>query len=161
MVSIIFFRSYSGDQTISDISGEVDGHESRFGKIGLNWLNKILKKYGVEEQIPDKKLIENDSQFTDRFLKSEIERMVESLPRLSRNTSKSFELTRSNLVSKYQSLKISEILLNLLVQAPSNRQLDPRNRNKVDDIVQDLFYYAMAIKNSQFTCPMYVRIVTI
>jgi hypothetical protein len=157
----IFFRSYSGDQTVSDISGEVDGHSSRFGKVGLNWVNKILSKYELD-LVPDKiEILSNPEIYTKSFLKSEIERICESIPNKLRVRSKSIEETQSNLISKYQSLKLSEILMNNFDQGTSPRLLVTTNRTVVDEVVQGLFYYGMAISNLQFECPMYVRIVTI
>jgi hypothetical protein len=157
----IVFRSFSGDQSSSDISGEILGSESRFGKIGLLWVNKILQTHNVKETIPTKVELLDMDRFSNDFLKSEIERMNGLISNKTRSTSKIMDLSRSNLISKYQGLKLSEILSNKLLDETSSRKTSDGTRTKVDDIVQDIFYYAMAIKNEKFTCPMYVRIVTV
>ena len=53
--------------------------------------------------------------------------------------------TRSRLISKYQALKLAQLLYH--------------HHDVADQIIQGIFYYAMAIKNDKFVCPKYVRII--
>jgi hypothetical protein len=144
----IIFRSFTGDQTVSDISGEVEGQHSRYGKIGLLWINKILQKNGVSDNnlVPTKFQIEKGSEYTDEFLLTEIDRIHRLIPSKATRNVKTVEKTRPNLVSKYQSLKLFEVM----------NSLSDIGR---DMVTQDFFYYAMAISNYQFKCPVYVRVV--
>jgi hypothetical protein len=50
----MYLRSYSGSNKVSSISGEIDGSHSKFGKIGLGWINLILSEAGIldDELIP-------------------------------------------------------------------------------------------------------------
>lgn len=167
----IFFRSFSGTQTISDISGEVDGLDNRNGKVGLIKVNEILGDCGVLEknQIPTKEIIQSDPEkYTNDFLKSEIIRMngmvadkVRALKLKGSAEDKTFEPTRANLISKYQALKLWE-MMNVFSRAKfiSDDENNPVTKRLVDEITQRLFYYAMAIENSQFRSPMYVRIIS-
>jgi len=167
----IFFRSFSGTQTISDISGEVDGLDNRNGKVGLTKVNEILGDCGVLEKnhIPTKELIQSDPEkYTNDFLKSEIIRMngkvvdkVRALKLKNSGEDKTFEPTMPNLISKYQALKLWELMMSFSkTKFISDDQNNPSTKRLVDEITQRLFYYAMAIENSQYRSPMYVRIIS-
>jgi hypothetical protein len=163
-VDTMYLRSFSGGTTISNISGEVEGQYSRYGKIGLEWINRILSECGILEDdlIPTKKKIVSDTSFTDEFLTSEINRMNGIVGNKSRTTDKKIS-GRGSLVSKYQALRFA-VLINDLRDTPiilNEEDEVKRNYTSISDkIIEDMFYYAMSINNYNFECPMYVRIVS-
>lgn len=165
----MYLRSFSGIQSISNISGEIEGLYSRYGKIGLTVINQILMECGVitDDLIPTASQIQMNRSYTDEFLKAEITRLNELIPSKSRLTQKRIT-ERASLISKYQSLRFAEILLSFSNddyffededEDEIETQVGPKQR-VVDKIVEDMFYYALAIKNYQFECPMYVRIIS-
>jgi hypothetical protein len=158
----LYLRSFSGGQTTSDISGEVEGQHSRYGKIGLNWINSIFSECGVlkTRQVPTKNQISSNVElYTDEYLLSEINRINATIPNKSRTTTKRIS-GRPSLISKYQSLKFAELITQL---SKEGIKLEPDENvyaSIADKVTEDIFYYAMSIQNYDFECPMYVRIVT-
>ena len=158
----MYLRSFSGSNKVSSITGEVDGSHSRYGKIGLTWINQILAECGIteDERIPTGRQIQKDKSLTNEVLIGEISKMNDLIPNKVSPTNKSIT-GRGSLVSKYQALKFG-----LLMQRLSDDRVmyfDENTRQKtpiVDKITQDMFDYAMAIRNYSFVCPMYVRIIT-
>lgn len=141
-------RTCGGQDYPSDISGEVIGESARHGKVGLTIINKnieaISKELGVN--IPTIETKKELSDKSDSFLTSEIERMNAIISEMGRSVGTSVSKTnRARLISKYQALKLSEILYT--------------NKRISDMLVQRIFYYAMSIRNDAFESPKYVRII--
>jgi hypothetical protein len=159
----MYLRSFAGGTTISNISGEVEGQYSRYGKIGLEWINMILSECGVlqDDQIPTKKQIISDASYTDDFLIAEISRMNSLIEHKSKSTQKRIS-GRGSLVSKYQALKFAVLMDNLRERQINleDEEDEGEYSTMADKVTEDIFYYAMSIKNYNFECPMYVRIVS-
>lgn len=158
----MYLRSFQGSDKVSNISGEVEGGYSRYGKIGLEWINTILKKNGILEDdlIPTKKQILQDASFTEEFLRAEIVRLNEKIPNKAKGTSKSIS-GMGSLISKYQSLRFGVLMNDISNDGTEDVDEDGGNdRPLADRITEDLFYYALSIKNYKFDCPMYVRIIS-
>jgi len=143
-IEVMDVRSFTGPDNSSDVSGEVMGDSARHGKVGLLRINKIIKKVNPKlDLVPTK---EELNMFTDRRLTTEINRMNVKISKLGKAVGTKGSITgRARLISKYQSLKLAELLYD--------------NLNDADTIIESALYYAMAIKNDQFTCPKYVRII--
>jgi hypothetical protein len=140
---IMDVRSFSGPDNASDISGEVIGESARHGKVGLQRINLIIRSINPELVIPTKNELDTK---TDRSLKTDINRMNREISELGQAVGTRGEISsRARLISKYQSLKLAQLLYH--------------HHDVADQIIQGIFYYAMAIKNDQFTCPKYVRII--
>ncbi len=160
----LYLRSFGGKNKNSSISGEIDGAHSKFGKIGLGWINLILNESGVsgDELIPNVTQINKDVSLTDDVLKGEIRTMNDMIPRPDkvRVTQKSIS-GRAALISKYQALRFA-VLMHRLSESGAIFTDDETGEKMlvVDKVTQDIFYYALAIKNYVFECPMYVRIVS-
>lgn len=145
LIEVMNFRSFSGPDKLSDISGEIIGSSARHGKIGLTIINKILDKKGITKIPTRLDLFSNqDSTLVKQRLIDEINQMNEDLGDEPENV---FEDTGSIsiVLSKWQSLMIIKTLI--------------LNETLRDSIMQDLFYFAMAISNDVFECPSYVRII--
>jgi hypothetical protein len=156
----LYLRSFSGGETISDVSGEVEGQHSRYGKIGLNKINDMFSESGVlkSRQVPTKSQILFDSgKYTDAYLISEINRINSSIEDKSRTTTKRIS-GRPSLISKYQSLKFAELMIELTKESISLEPGEGVYASIADKVTEDIFYYAMSIQNYNFVCPMYVRI---
>jgi hypothetical protein len=156
----LYLRSFSGGQIISDVSGEVEGQHSRYGKIGLNKINDMFSESGVlkSRQVPTKSQILFDSgKYTDAYLISEINRINSSIEDKSRTTTKRIS-GRPSLISKYQSLKFAELMIELTKESISLEPGEGVYASIADKVTEDIFYYAMSIQNYNFVCPMYVRI---
>jgi hypothetical protein len=138
------FRSFSGPDKLSDISGEIIGSSARHGKIGLTIINKILDKNSIPTIPTRLELFFEDREVVKQRLINEINEMNQHLGDTPEDT---FEDTGSisRVLSKWQSLKLLETL-------ESNPQMK-------DSIIQEMFYFAMAISNDVFECPSYVRII--
>jgi hypothetical protein len=136
-------RTFGGRDRPSDVSGEVIGKSARHGKVGLQRINIVLSEIDPDLSIPTKEEI---GYLNDDQLKRQISKMNAFIYKKgeARGTKGSIN-TRVRLISKYQSLWLSQILY--------------ENRDIADDLVQGIFYYAMAIKNDIFDCPKYVRII--
>lgn len=143
-IEVMDVRSFAGPDNPSDVSGEVMGDSARHGKVGLLRINKIIEKIN-----PDIKLVPTKEQLdrvTDRRLTTEINRMNVKISGLGKAVGTKGSITgRARLISKYQSLKLAELLYD--------------NVDDSDAIIESIFYYAMSIKNDQFVCPKYVRII--
>jgi hypothetical protein len=144
LVETMNFRSFSGPDKLSDISGEIIGSSARHGKIGLTIINKILDKNQIPTIPTRLELFLDDAEMVKQRLINEINQMNETYGDTPEDT---FEDTGSvsRVLSKWQSLKLLETL-------ELNRQL-------TDSIMQEMFYFAMAISNDIFECPYYVRII--
>ena len=140
----IFSGSYNNP---TDISGEIVGKNARHGKIGLTKINDMIRKNcGHEFLIPVKAQLD---LLGDDEIESEINTMNESLIEYGASYGKTGPLkavTRARLVSKYQSLKIGELLYIL-------------DKDILDKLIKDIYYYALCIENDQFESPKYVRII--
>lgn len=149
----IDFRTYSSD--IRNIVGEVIGKEAKFGKISLNQINRMLVDINLEKVPGYTELIGLD----DRDLRGKIielnQQMLNNstfrdLVRMSRLRSlEPKQETKRRLISKYQGLYLANILLNVY----SDRKED------IDNLVEKIFYYALAIENQEYECPKYIRII--
>jgi hypothetical protein len=140
---IMDVRSFSGPDNASDISGEVIGESARHGKVGLQRINLIIRNINPELVIPTRNELETK---TDRSLKTDINRMNREVSELGQAVGTRGEISsRARLISKYQSLKLAKLLYH--------------HHDVADQIIQGIFYYAMAIKNDKFVCPKYVRII--
>lgn len=160
----MYLRSYSGSNKVSSISGEIDGSHSKFGKIGLGWINLILSESGIQsdELIPTARQIQKDASFTNDVLIGEIKEMNKIIPLPDKIRASTKKISgRGSLVSKYQALKFATLMYRL--SESKAEYVDDENQETilmVDKITQDLFYYALAIKNYFFECPKYVRIIS-
>lgn len=141
-------RTFSGQFDISDISGEVIGHSARHGKVGLTRINKIISDSSKKNGI-DVSLIETKEQLVSKsyeFLVQEIEELNNKIKSLGHSVgTKNSIQSRVRMISKYQALRFADILYTY--------------PNLADEIIEKVFYYAMAIKNDVFECPKYVRII--
>jgi hypothetical protein len=157
----MYIRSFGGSNNYSNVSGEVEGQHSRYGKIGLEWINKILLKNGilVDDIIPTKDMILKNASYTEEFLKSEIQRMNKFIPDKQNPRQKNIEGMPS-LISKYQALKFGVLMVELSKVDEDEGRLSGETTQMLDKITQEILYYAMSIKNYNFDCPMYVRIVS-
>lgn len=141
-------RSFSGPDSISDVSGEVVGESARHGKVGLTRINHVIEKIAqINEKSLPLILTKNDLEdWSDEKLKREIIRLNRIIGKLGQSVgNKQSFYNRSRMISKYQSLCFAEILYNYPMYA--------------NDIIQSIFYYAMSISNDKFTSPKYIRIV--
>lgn len=141
-------RSFSGPDSISDVSGEVIGESARHGKVGLSRINSSIQKISeLKSKSLPIVLTKNDLEYwTDDKLKREIIRLNRLISKLGESIgNKQSVYLRSRMISKYQSLCFAEILYTY-----------PEYAN---EIIQTIFYYAMSISNDKFTSPKYIRIV--
>jgi hypothetical protein len=159
-------RSFSGDNSLSDISGELIGTKSQYGKIGLSWINRILKHNGVSTVITKNEIESNKTTYTNDKLKQDISVLNGMISDKRKETDKRIS-NRSGLISKYQSLKLAEVFRSIIGVKMSDHSTEwvvenPKHGNLllVDKIVTEIFYYALSIENLQFECPMYIRVVT-
>ena len=145
---VMDIRTFSGQFDISDISGEVIGHSARHGKVGLTRINKIISDSSKKNGI-DVSLIETKEQLTSKSSESlvqEIEELNDKIKSLGHSVgTKNSIQSRVRMISKYQALRFADILYTY--------------PNLADEIIEKVFYYAMATKNDVFECPKYVRII--
>lgn len=148
----ITFRTF-GDKT--NISGEIIGDSSRHGKISLSQINNIILKHLEDSTYKIPTWYEINNQYKKEELKLKIIEIFNLLTSNSKfKTDKKFSLDSdipSNLninrmISKYQSLLLSKVLLDI-------------DSYIADEIIQDIIYYALSISNSNFICPKYVRFI--
>ena len=141
-------RSFSGPSQISDVSGEVLGASARHGKVGLTMINRILMNLSVSKDIKIP-TIETKNELVDKsneYLLSEIERLNDKIKSLGRGVgTKGSIVGRGRIISKYQALRLADTLYGY--------------SDLADEIIENVFYYAMSIKNEAFMCPKYVRII--
>lgn len=157
-VEFIDLRSFSGPSVLSDISGEVLGETARHGKIGLSRINRIIEsvnqRYGTDvETIPTKDEITDD----EGTLHSEIRQLQEWLTEygseISTRMGQDRVTTVPSLISKYQSL-----MLCFRLYEWSEYEIGD-STTVSDRIIEDMFHYAMAIRNEEFVCPKYIRMI--
>jgi hypothetical protein len=136
-------RTFGGRDKASDISGEIIGKSARHGKVGLQRINIALSEIDPDISIPTKDEL---SYMSDSELRQQIDSMNQFIQREGevRGTKGSID-SRVRLISKFQSLWLGKLLY--------------ENRDIADDLIQNIFYYAMAIQNDVFECPKYVRII--
>lgn len=145
----LVIRSFAGPDTMGDVSGEIIGSTSRHGKVGLSEINQIFKRFSLENNInisliPTHRQLEN---ITDEELLSAVRSLNEMIGRLgdkSREMKSEKTSSRVRLVSKYQALLIAKNLFDF--------------KDFSSQICQKMMYYALAIENSKFVCPKYVRV---
>lgn len=145
---IMDLRIFSGSyHNPTDISGEIVGENARHGKIGLNKINDMIRKNcGHEYLIPVKAQLD---LLSDEEIENEIFNMNDSLMDKGATygkTGPSKEVTRARLISKYQSLKVGELLYTL-------------EKPILMELIKNIYYYALCIENDQFESPKYVRII--
>jgi hypothetical protein len=142
-------RTFGGKEKIQDVQGEVLGKTSRHGKISLIEINSIFSKVSQEYKIeippiPNHKYFES---LSEDELNTQVEILNDAIGKLG-DKSKEIKTdklgTKTRLISKLQALLIAKNLY-YFVQAS-------------DRMCQLMMYYALAIENSQFVCPMYVRV---
>jgi hypothetical protein len=143
-IEVMDVRSFSGPDNPSDVSGEVMGDSARHGKVGLLRINKIIGRINSNiDLVPTRQEL---NAFTDTELTNEITRLNMNITERGKAVGTKESISgRARLVSKYQSLKLAELLYD--------------NPDDADEIIETIFYYAMSIKNDQFICPKYVRII--
>ncbi|NBP56127.1 hypothetical protein EBU71_06250 [bacterium] len=145
----IDFRSFSGENKISDISGEVIGKDARFGKISLKIINRILLSYGLGS-VDVYGTFENTPQNILEKKLEEIQGNLLGLPIIKISSSRVEKLkTRRRLISKLQSLQLTRILCDNWKKKPK----------LTDKIINELFYYALSIENEFYESPKYIRII--
>lgn len=148
----IDFRTY--DSNIRNIVGEVQGSEAKFGKISLGQINKMLKDLEIGEVPNYVELINLDEKdlggkildINNKILQNS---SLSDYIRISRVRSDSKPQTKRRLISKYQGLFLVSTLLDKLLVS----------KESVDNVLQKIFYYALAIENQEYECPKYIRII--
>lgn len=146
------FRTYESD--IRNIVGEVLGKEAKFGKISLGQINRMLRNLEIKEVPITLELINFDeSELKNKILDLNNE-IIEnpSLKDFIRRSNVRSDLKPENkrrLISKYQGLLLAKTLLDTLLV----------DRESVDNLLQKIFYYALAIENQEYECPKYIRII--
>jgi hypothetical protein len=158
-IDTIDLRSFSGPTTPSDISGEVLGNSARHGKVGLWWINRVIdninSEYDFGEPIPNITLKEDITE-SDEELRLEITRLKDLIVSYGATETRNGAdrvSTRPQLLSKYQALKVAEILYKYSETRTSG------GKSVSDILIEDMFYYAMSIKNDVFECPKYIRMI--
>jgi len=127
---------------ISNILGKITRETARMGSIGLSPINNILSKYNVEV-VPEASELEG---YSVRYLKSKIISVYNDIWKEEPYTGKITREEISDLISMFQSLTLSNILL----------KTDPKKRDK---IINDIYCYALSIRTDEFDSPKYVRTV--
>jgi hypothetical protein len=142
-------RSFGGSKP-RNISGEMYGKVARQGSISLNKINKILSKYNEyiptvkEIQYSDEELIEKIKYLNDYMINMNSDKCVVSA---LKNTD--VDINRPRLLSKYQSLCLSKILLKNAISIG----------NISDSIIGEMFYYALSIMYENGRTPKFVRVI--
>jgi len=151
---VMTVRSFNSAR-ISNISGEIKGLSAQQGKISLTQINNILSKHKVETVPP---IEGNDiynplTDMSEGEMRKEIA-LINSLilqkypdTKISRNVSSEQNIGR--LYSKYQSLYLAWILM----------EVSETNPDKINDIIVEMFYYALSIRFDGFWTPKYVRVI--
>lgn len=158
----------SSSTSFVNVRGEIDGKVSRHGNISLTMMNNILSNYKDDDGNPVKvpTVRDIDSKIkglhkTDDELRTSIKSMFQFVRSkgskrcdISPVSKREFVSDRRRLISKYQSLYLSKILLEFedMIGRPS------------DAIVQDIFYYAMSIMSigmdgTNERTPKFVRVI--
>ena len=147
---MLAIRTFAGTDKLGNVQGEVIGSTSRHGKISLTEINSIFSKVSQEFDIKIPKV--PDYKYFKDIPEDELQEKVESLNNLigalgdkSKEMKKEKSSTNVRLISKLQALLIAKNLYDF--------------RQVSDRICQLMMYYALAIENSLFVCPMYVRVI--
>jgi hypothetical protein len=148
-VEYMVIRSFGGTK-LRNISGEMYGKVARQGSISLNRINRVLNKYG--ESVPTvNEILDTDDELVEKIknLNSDIIKLDPDLRLVSQVRNLNVENNRARLLSKYQSLYLSKILL--------------KNVNKIGDttdiIIGEMFYYALSIMYDSGRTPKFVRVI--
>lgn len=141
----------SSQSSVSNITAEILGSTSRHGKCSLSQINNILADNGLKT-VPVAKDVTNS--YTKEELISEIKKIDSKIKSEESTQTSLSSLSKENdnfpnLVSKYQSLILAQILLESKVQG----------NDDCDDVINSIMYYALAISNKYFECPKYARVV--
>jgi hypothetical protein len=141
-------RCFSGSK-VQNINGEIAGDTARHGKISLTKINDILDSHNLEN-VPTVDYISryNDDELKDKIVELNNILIGKYKTTIPRRTSK--EVTRITLVSKYQALYLSYILM---------KNKKTRRSSVTDAIIEEMFHYAMAIRYSGKRTPKYVKII--
>lgn len=141
----MYLRTFGGSRG-TDISGEVIGHSAMYGKVGLAQINKILRRRGVTQ-------VETKKYLLDTYSTGElVDILIDEIKQMSKSAAKKaiiYEVSEpvfSRILSKWQCLRFESIISKL-------------NKEERDNIIQDMFYYGLSIKNDKFECPSYVRLI--
>jgi hypothetical protein len=114
----------------------------------------ILEIYRIEgeeglEQVPTVKEISTWSDFELRTEITIINNKITGRYDIVKNTGRVTESNRARLTAKYQSLYLSWILM----------ELDDDNNTDVNNIIEEMFHYALSIKYDKDRTPKYVRVI--
>lgn len=150
-------RIFTGDKE-SNINLEIRGDTSMYGKISFNYINYVLSLVNINtiDDYRDMKHITND-EIVDKINKI-YDSMIDNLNYTTIKTD-TYDINgkRSKLISKYQSLKLVEILEN-----NKNITHDTLLGTSVSDfIIKEIFYYGYSMGNDLFGNTKYFRIRTI
>lgn len=148
-------RIFTGKK-ISNINLEIKGSTSMYGKITLNYINYVLSQVNINP-IEDC----NDIKLSNVELSNIICNLTKNIPNMDYTNScvtiYDIENKRSKLISKYQSLKLVEIL-----EKNKNKIKDTLLGTSVSDyIIKEIFYYGYSMGNDLFDNTKYFRIRTI
>lgn len=153
-------------RTGQDISFEVVGETSKYGKTNINYVNYILNKFNIGN-IPHY----NNIKLNDDELIEEINILYNTIPNLEKTETRSknynIEDNRNKLVSKYQSLIFAKIL-----EENKKRPAKTGLLNKIifklnkklsisDYIMKQIFSYAYSMGGELFENTKFYRIKTI
>ena len=161
-------RSKAGPFVIENISGEVDGSASRHGQMSLTKINQILQKHGIDPVIMartsgragEKFYKESLESWSDKDLKDQIILLNNILINkygqeiISRSVNKKIEVNRARLVSKYQSLFLAWTLMK-----NSNKPSGIHGLSLSDLVIEEMFYYSLAINTGLYRTPKFIRVV--
>lgn len=146
----IDLRISSGER-VSDINGEVIGYNARHGKIGLATINQFMMTYNIPTIKTKKDIISDFGDNIIERLKIEIKEMNDYLISLNSHVTRRSSVkepkaeTLSRLISKWQALKLG-------ISMYENGRVSNR-------LIQDMLYYAMALRIKGFRTPGYIRII--
>lgn len=145
----LVIRTFAGKDSIRDVSGEIIGSTSRHGKVGLAEINDIFRRVSIENNIviPIVPSHTHLVKMTDEELLDSVKYLNDLIGRIgdkSKEMKSEKTSTRVRLISKYQSLLIAKNLFDF--------------KELSSQICQKMMYYALAIENTKFVCPKYVRV---
>ena len=141
----IVIRTFGGKDRLADVSGEILGSSSRHGKIGLTEINSIFSRVSKDiPLVPSYRFLKNIS---DEEIYQEIVHLNDYIGEVgdkSKQMKSEKTSTKVRLISKYQALLVAKNLYEF--------------EEFRDEICKMIMYYGLAIENSKFVCPMYVRV---
>ena len=145
----LVIRTFAGKDSIRDVSGEIIGSTSRHGKVGLTEINDIFRRVSIENniEIPIVPSHTHLVKMSDEELLDSVKYLNDLIGRIgdkSKEMKSEKTSTRVRLISKYQSLLIAKNLFDF--------------KELSSQICQKMMYYALAIENTKFVCPKYVRV---